>query len=350
MGSDKHYPEEAPAHRVTVDGFWIDRTPVTNRQFREFVKATGHVTFAEIPPDPKDYPGALPQMLKAASLVFTPPETSGRSARLDANGGRSRRRQLAPALRTAQLDQRPRRSSGRPRRLPRCGGLREMGGQGIADRSRMGVCRARWARRRRVRLGRRFHARRATPRQYVAGRLSTRESLRRRLSPHFPGRGVSAERLWHLRHDRQYLGVDRRLVRGQARSGRRKACCIPRTRAAVARIKATIHASRRSEYPARSSRAARTYARRTTAAAIVRPRAMRKRSIRRRAISDSGASSEKRASNGRKLRRKKSSLEKPRSVSDGAGVTVAGPAVVGQFLAAFKRLSAEPARVELQHR
>src|SRR6478609_6822231 len=78
---------------------------------------------------------------------------------------------------------------------------------------------------------------------------------------------------------------------------------LQRTRAAVARIKATIHASRRSEYPARSSRAARTYARRTTAAAIARPRAMRKRSIRRRAISASGASFEKRASNGRKLRR-----------------------------------------------
>ena len=62
MGSDKHYPEEAPVHRVTVDAFWIDRTPVTNRQFKEFVKATGHVTFAELPPDPKDYPGALPHM------------------------------------------------------------------------------------------------------------------------------------------------------------------------------------------------------------------------------------------------------------------------------------------------
>jgi len=73
MGSDKHYPEEAPAHRVTVDSFWIDRTPVTNRAFRKFVNATGYVTFAEIPPDPKDYPGALPDMLKAASLVFTPP-------------------------------------------------------------------------------------------------------------------------------------------------------------------------------------------------------------------------------------------------------------------------------------
>lgn len=73
MGSDKHYPEEAPVHRVTVDGFWIDRTPVTNRDFRRFVAATGHVTIAETKPDPKDYPGALPHMLKAGSLVFSPP-------------------------------------------------------------------------------------------------------------------------------------------------------------------------------------------------------------------------------------------------------------------------------------
>lgn len=77
MGSDSHYPEEAPSHRVTVDGFWMDRTPVTNRQFRTFVDATGYVTFAEIPPDPKDYPGALPHMLKAGSLVFKRPDRVG---------------------------------------------------------------------------------------------------------------------------------------------------------------------------------------------------------------------------------------------------------------------------------
>jgi sulfatase modifying factor 1 len=73
MGSDKHYPEEAPAHRVTVDGFWIDTCPVTNRQFEDFVAATGHVTVAEIPPNPSDYPGALPHMLFAGSLVFQKP-------------------------------------------------------------------------------------------------------------------------------------------------------------------------------------------------------------------------------------------------------------------------------------
>src|SRR4030081_2294622 len=74
MGSDRHYPEEAPVHHVTVDGFWMDRTPVTNRQFRKFVNATGYVTFAEIVPDAKDYPDAMPHMLKAGSLVFSPPK------------------------------------------------------------------------------------------------------------------------------------------------------------------------------------------------------------------------------------------------------------------------------------
>src|SRR5471030_1734613 len=74
MGSDRHYPEEAPTHKVIIDEFWIDPTPVTNAQFRAFVQATGYVTFAEIAPDPKDYPGALPHMLKAGGLVFTPPK------------------------------------------------------------------------------------------------------------------------------------------------------------------------------------------------------------------------------------------------------------------------------------
>jgi len=76
MGSDNHYPEEAPAHEVTVDGFWIDRVPVTNRQFARFVIATGHKTIAEIPPDPEHYPGALPQLLYAGSLVFERPHST----------------------------------------------------------------------------------------------------------------------------------------------------------------------------------------------------------------------------------------------------------------------------------
>ncbi len=75
MGSNDHYAEEAPAHRVRVDGFWIDPYPITNERFARFVEETGHVTFAEIPPKASEYPGARPEMLYAGSLVFDPPAT-----------------------------------------------------------------------------------------------------------------------------------------------------------------------------------------------------------------------------------------------------------------------------------
>jgi len=73
MGSDHHYPEEAPAHRVSVDGFWIDRVQVTNIKFRRFVQATGYVSVAERIPKLEDYPGADPENLVAGSVVFSPP-------------------------------------------------------------------------------------------------------------------------------------------------------------------------------------------------------------------------------------------------------------------------------------
>ncbi|MCV9910448.1 formylglycine-generating enzyme family protein [Brucella sp. HL-2] len=73
MGSDHHYPDEKPAHRVSVESFYIDKTPVTNAQFTAFVAATGHRTFAEFVPDPRDYPGILLEMLYAGSLVFQEP-------------------------------------------------------------------------------------------------------------------------------------------------------------------------------------------------------------------------------------------------------------------------------------
>lgn len=73
MGSDHHYPEEAPAHVVAVDGFWMDRYAVTNRDFDRFVQATGHVTLAERPVDPALYPGAQPELLVPSSVVFVKP-------------------------------------------------------------------------------------------------------------------------------------------------------------------------------------------------------------------------------------------------------------------------------------
>ena len=71
MGSDEHYPEEAPVHRVRVDAFAIDRFAVTNRRFAAFVEETGYVTVAERPLDPADFPGAPAENLQPGSLVFT---------------------------------------------------------------------------------------------------------------------------------------------------------------------------------------------------------------------------------------------------------------------------------------
>ena len=73
MGSDGHYPEEAPAHSVTVDAFWIDRSPVTNEEFNRFVEPTGYRTFAETLPNPAHYPTAVPHLLRAGSIVFVAP-------------------------------------------------------------------------------------------------------------------------------------------------------------------------------------------------------------------------------------------------------------------------------------
>ena len=74
MGSDRHYAEESPAHDVTVGGFWIDKFAVTNEQFSKFVEATGYVTSAERAPNPDDYPGAKPELLQPASVVFCKPK------------------------------------------------------------------------------------------------------------------------------------------------------------------------------------------------------------------------------------------------------------------------------------
>lgn len=84
MGSDSDlaWPDEKPAHRVRVDGFWIDETEVTNAQFAKFVDATGYVTTAERAPtaeellvqSPPGTPPPAPELLVPGSLVFTPPD------------------------------------------------------------------------------------------------------------------------------------------------------------------------------------------------------------------------------------------------------------------------------------
>jgi sulfatase modifying factor 1 len=72
MGSDHHYPEEGPAHQVRVDGFFIDPTPVTNRQFAAFVAATGYRTVSERTLDSAAFPGLKSEQLQPGSMVFQP--------------------------------------------------------------------------------------------------------------------------------------------------------------------------------------------------------------------------------------------------------------------------------------
>ena len=83
MGTDEteSYAPEKPAHRVRVDGFWIDKTEVTNAEFAKFVQATGYVTTAERKPDWEELKKQLPpgtqkpadDVLVPGALVFTRP-------------------------------------------------------------------------------------------------------------------------------------------------------------------------------------------------------------------------------------------------------------------------------------
>lgn len=75
-GDEDKFPDATPRHRVYVDGFWMDRTEVTNSEFTKFVEATRYKTIAEREIDPNDYPGVDPAKLVPFSAVFTPPDES----------------------------------------------------------------------------------------------------------------------------------------------------------------------------------------------------------------------------------------------------------------------------------
>jgi sulfatase modifying factor 1 len=111
MGSDRFYPEEAPARWVRVDPFWIDATPVTNQAFAAFVAATGYVTVAEQAPDPKLYPGMDPALAQPGSLVFErtkgPVDLSDPSQWWDFRLGADWRHPLGPDSDLAGLDAHP---------------------------------------------------------------------------------------------------------------------------------------------------------------------------------------------------------------------------------------------------
>jgi formylglycine-generating enzyme required for sulfatase activity len=87
MGAED-WPQTLPIHKVYVDGFWMDKTEVTNAQFAEFVKATGYVTIAERKPDASKYlrekDAVLPEVAKGPySHVFSLTQPSARAAVAD---------------------------------------------------------------------------------------------------------------------------------------------------------------------------------------------------------------------------------------------------------------------------
>lgn len=73
MGSDE-FADAKPVHEVKIDDFLIDEHEVTNGQFETFIQATGYITVAERPLDPKEFPGVDPAMLKPGSAIFSPPK------------------------------------------------------------------------------------------------------------------------------------------------------------------------------------------------------------------------------------------------------------------------------------
>ena len=271
MGSEKFYPEERPVHDVTVDGFWMDRSTVTNEQFARFVEATGYVTLAERPPNPADFPGAPPENLVPGSMVFQKTRRAGRPAQLRQLVGVGAWRRLAPSdrVRTARSTGLSK-ASGRPRRVRGRRSLRALGGQRAADRGRVGVRGARRARRRHLHLGRRGIPRRQGHGELLAGRVPLAEPAHRRSRRYLAGRLVSAEWLRPVRHGRQCVGVDERLVRAARRGPDRQVVlhAVRSTRASSRPRRATTRASLSSAFRARWSRAARTCARPTTASAI----------------------------------------------------------------------------------
>ena len=143
MGSDDHYPEEAPTHRVRVDAFAIDATQVTNQQFGAFVVGDRLPHRGRAALRPEDYPDAPPENLVPGSLVFTPTAGPGRPAPHQPVVDLDARRLLVEPRGAGQLGEAPAGPPGRPRGPRGRRGVRRVGRRRAPHRGRVGVRRPR---------------------------------------------------------------------------------------------------------------------------------------------------------------------------------------------------------------
>ncbi|MDZ4850638.1 MAG: SUMF1/EgtB/PvdO family nonheme iron enzyme [Pirellulaceae bacterium] len=195
-----------PIHRVQVSGFWMDKTEVTNEQFKAFVDATGYVTIAEQKPSKEEFPGVPEDKLVKGSTVFTPT-----ADRVPLDNYLQWWRYVEDADWRHPFG--PESNIEGREKFPvvhiacGCRSVLQMVGQASSYRSRMGIRCSRWRSRTTISLGRRTQAERQAFGKYFSGSFSDQRFWRRWLCRDIAGRTVPAQRIRAVRCRRQCLGV-----------------------------------------------------------------------------------------------------------------------------------------------